>query len=142
MFILKKLLGHLGVRTEEAGEDLSEKYLEHAQALLEKYGEALQVEGSDILPESLLPAKKDEIRTALKLHLALLPVDNAKQREKLKIAYGFLATFVPDEDALAFSKGNKQIAEKCAEDQERMREEIEAFCKNLPELDTLKEKEA
>lgn len=142
MFILKKLLEHLGVPTDEKGEDLSEKYLENAQDLLEKYGEALQVEGSDILPESLLPAKKDELRTALKLHLALLPVDNEKQREKLKSAYGFLATFVPDEDALAHSKGDKLIAQNCAADQKRMREEIEAFCQDLPKLETLKDKEA
>jgi hypothetical protein len=142
MYLLKKVLDHLGLDAQGADEDLSEKYLEKAQTLLEKYGEALQVEGSDILPQSLLPGKPSEIKSAIKLHLALLPLDNEKQREKLKAAYAYLATFVPDAQALAFSQGDVSVKTLCAAEQQRLEEEIDAFCRDLPDLKATDETQA
>lgn len=137
MYVLRKMMEHLGLGSEETGGELPEKYLEKAQTLLEKYGEALQVEGSDILPESLLPDSKKALATAIKLHLALLPQDNEKQRDKLKCAYAYLATFVPDEEALRFSQGDQAVGERCAAEQEKLRLEIDVFCADLPKPDDL-----
>jgi hypothetical protein len=51
------------------------------------------------VPESLLPYSKDTIKNAL-LICAACEADE-KDREKFKICYGFLADFIPDEDAKA-----------------------------------------
>lgn len=71
--------------------------------LVDAYGQILESRRASVSPESLLPGSKDAIKNAMldtvrRLRQAGHLTDRI--REQIKVAYGALATFLPDAQAL------------------------------------------
>jgi hypothetical protein len=76
-----------------------EKMIEDANATLRLYNETLDraTKMGEGVPESMLPFPREQIKNALLVAYFCDP--DAHFREQLKLAYLYLAEFIPDEEA-------------------------------------------
>jgi hypothetical protein len=76
-----------------------EKMIEEANDTLRVYNDTLTraAQMGEALPESMLPFPREQIKNALLVAYFCDP--DTKFREQLKMAYVYLAEFIPDEEA-------------------------------------------